>query len=250
MGSIQKQYTKEIRKRFGGYYATWTPDVPLKLGDIGLLNDNVFKRIDNLENLGIPFSIHRDNTKSSLEHASQGSVSQTFKLAGQAAPQGSMLKDADAGIIVDFLRERSVLFKINNVTSSSIDGIIGLGERILEMYHQKKWNKEWVLITELKEAESGTVLISNSSNGRIELKANVDVGAQVLDIADASLNLSVQRSKNMDVKIIANENLTPLFQLTAISKGGLKYCGKSTEISLPKEEEEYIFEQIFDEDWE
>ncbi len=222
MASAQGQYTNEMKKKFG-YYATWNPGVPLKLGDIGTFSDNVFTRLSNLTDRGIEFEIRPDETKTPLEHNSEGSVSVTTKLSGTVAPQGSVLTNLDAGIIVEFSKENSTLFKANNTTSPSIKDTIKLGEQVLKLYREGKWNKNWVIVTELVEAENATVIISNNSNSKIELKANANIDAPTFDIADAEFKFSTQFSKGLETKIISAEGLTPLF----------KVMGMKTRIFLP-----------------
>lgn len=222
MASAQRQYTNEMKRKFG-YYATWNPGVPLKLGDIGTLNNNVFNRLSNLSEREIEFEIRPDETKTPLEHNSEGSVSVTTKLSGTVAPQGSVLTNLDAGIIVEFSKENSTLFKANNTTSPSIKDKINLGEQVLKLYKEGKWNKNWVIVTELVEAENATVIISNNSNSKIELKANANIDAPTFDIADAEFKFSTQFSKGLETKIISAEGLTPLF----------KVMGMKTRIILP-----------------
>ncbi|MBK6545719.1 MAG: hypothetical protein IPG12_10680 [Saprospiraceae bacterium] len=222
MKSAQEQYTDEMKKKFG-YYATWNPGVPFKIGDIGTFNDNIFTRLSNLEDLGIEFDIRTDNTKTPLEHNSQGSVSITTKLSGTVSPQGSTLSNLDAGIIVEFSKENSTLFKANNTTSPSIKDSIKLGDQIIKLYRDGKWNKKWVIITELVHAENATVIISNSSNGKIELKANANIDAPTFDIANAEFKFTTQFSRGLETKIISAEGLTPLF----------KVMGMKTRIFLP-----------------
>ena len=222
MKSAQEQYTDEMKKKFG-YYATWNPGLPMKLGDIGTFNDNQFNCLSNIDNLGIEFEIRPDETKTTLEHNSKGSVCISTKLAGTIAPQGSVLTNMDAGIIVEFSKEYSTLFKAINTTTPSIKDKIKLGDEILELYKNGKWNKKWVVITELVEAENATILISNDSNGKIELKANSNIDALSLDIADAELKFSTQFSRGLNTNIICAEGLTPLF----------KVMGMKTRIFLP-----------------
>ena len=191
MASAKEQYTDEMKKKFG-YYATWNPGVPLKLGDIGTIKDNVFTRLSNLKQRGIEFEIREDETKTPLEHNSQGSVSITTKLSGTVAPQGSVLTNLDAGIIVEFSKKNSTLFKANNTTSPSIKDIIKLGNQIIMLYREGKWNKNWVIVTELVEAENATIIISNTSNSKSELKANANIEALTFDIADAEFKRAVE----------------------------------------------------------
>jgi len=215
MASAQKQYTNEMKNTFG-YYATWNPGVPLKLGDIGTFRNNVFTRISDLESFGIKFDIRADETKTPLEHNSQGSISTTTKLSGTVAPQGSVLTNMDAGIIVEFSKENATLFKANNTTSPSIKDTIKLGEQILKLFEEGRWNKNWVIITELVEAENATIIISNTANGKIELKANANIDAPTFDIADAAFHFSTQFARGLETKIISAERLTPLFKVMGL----------------------------------
>ena len=222
MASAHEQYTDEMKKRFG-YYATWNPGLPLKLGDIGIKRDNLFTKISDLESVGISFDIRTDENKTSIEHNSQGSVTVTTKLSGTVAPEGSVLTGADAGIIVEFGKKNSTMFKANNTTSPSIKDTIVLGKQIKKLYDAGKWNYKWVIITELIEAESASIIISNTSNGKIELKANANIDTMNFDIADAKFDFSTQFSRGLETKIISEEGLTPLF----------KIMGLKTRIFLP-----------------
>jgi len=47
----------------------------------------------------------------------------------------------------------------------------------------------------------------------VELKANANVGAKKLDIADVSLELGIAFEKNIETKIVAEQELTPLFKV-------------------------------------
>lgn len=215
MKGPQEQYTDELKNYFG-YYATWNPGLPLKLGYIGVLKDNVFTKISQLSERGITFEDEPDITPTDLEYNSKGNVSIMTKLSGTVAPQGSALTNADVGIIVEFGKESSTLFKANKTLTPTIKDTIKLGDQILKLYGDGKWNKNWVIITELVTAESATIVISNNTNGKIELKANANVNATKIDIADAKFEFSTQFSKGLDTKIVAEAGLTPLFKVMGI----------------------------------
>src|SRR5688572_12513976 len=211
----QEQYTDDLRKRFG-YYATWLPGTPLSLGDVGLVKDNVFTRVANIEDFKIKFEKLTDDSPDDLEYSSKGSVSVTAKLSGTVTPEGSSLGKLDAGFIVEFQNENSILFKANQAKIGLIKNTNTLGDQVLRLYEEGKWNKHWVVITELVKSESATILISNSANGKIELKANASVDAPKLDIADAKFELGAIFSKGLETKIIAQTGLTPLFKVKGI----------------------------------
>jgi hypothetical protein len=210
-----KKYTDELYKQFH-YFATWLPGAPLELGAIGILKNNEFTKVSNLKNEGIEFEIEDDVTKSDLEHATNGAVSITTKLSGTVPAAGSVLANADAGFTVEFSQENAILFKANGTLTPRINDQIKLGKEVIKRYEQGKWDKDWVIITELVKADSATIIISSSEKGKVELKAKADISTAKLDIADASLNLECTFSKDLSTKIITEQGITPLFKLSRI----------------------------------
>jgi len=215
MKGPQEQYSEEIKSKFG-YWATWLPSVPLSLGDIGIVNNGVFTRIASIEDFNLTFEIKENQTEDDLEYSSKGQVSISTKLSGTVSPQGSSLLDADAGFIVEFGNENSIYFKINESRVSLISNSQKLGHQIIDLYKSGKWNKHWAVITEIVKAESSTILISNSMNAKIELKANANINLAKLDIADAKFALGATFTKGLDTKIFSINGLTPLFKTQGI----------------------------------
>lgn len=213
--AVVRQYTNEMKKHFG-YYAIWNPGVPLSIGDVGTFKNKEFTRLSNLKDLGIEFDIRPDKTKTNMEYNSRGSVSMKTKLAGSAPLPGSSISELDAGIFVEFSKENSTLFKAKNTTSPSIKDIIKLSEQISRRYLEGTWDKRWVIITELIEAETSTIIISSKRNGKIDLKANAKLKATAFDIADAEFQFSPEAAYGLETKFITEKGLTPLFKAMAI----------------------------------
>lgn len=225
MQSPQKQYTNEMHRRFG-FFAVWTPSLPLALGDIGTFNGKKFIRFSSLKTkFGISPEPLLYDAPETLNFNSQGSVTVTTKIKGSRTLPGSALRDIDAGFIVEFSKTNSTLFKANGVLTHSINDRVTFDQQILDLFKQGKWDKQWAIITELMVADSATVLISNQSDSKIELKANANVDAVKLDIADASLDLSVVLTRSLETVIVAYKGLTPLFRTMKIKAPPLEKTG-------------------------
>ncbi len=252
MANVRKQYTDELNENFG-YFATWEPGTIREIGEVGILDDNEFIRETNLENLGIKFKVKKDKVKHELSYSSQGSVSVTQKLAGSTNAKASALAQADAGFIVEFAKGKSVLLKAVGVTTEQIDDQVALAQELLRLYKLKKWNKKWVVITELKIADSATIIISNTSNSKIELSAKADIGALNMNIANADLGLSVAFSSGINTEIIAKQHVTPLFRLKTVktsffSDDDVETAGIGTDSIEPEVESSFkkAFLNLFD----
>jgi hypothetical protein len=201
-----------------GYFATWEPGVPLNLGDVGVLDDDVFTRIGTLEQFQIPFTARRGNTPVNMKYASSDAVSIAFKAAGAAPMAGSSLANVDAGVTIEFTRKNAVAFEAIGCKSSSILDQIALGQTILQKYEADQWDSDWMVITELIAAQATTVIVSSSSGGKVELKASGDLGRSNLSIASLSASFQTTFSKNIDTQIVAAESLTPLFRVSTIHR--------------------------------
>lgn len=215
MRAIRKQYVRDLYQHFN-YYPTWFPGVPLKLGDIGVINKNEFTKISSLENEGIPFKINPDTSKMDLDFVSEGGVSITTKLSGSAKLPNSNLMEVDAGFSIDFKGKNATLFKLKGTLSPQISDKIALGEEVVKRYKKGDWNKDWVIVTELVQAESSTIIVSNSKDSKIELKANADLGTDKVEITDASAQFSIAFDRDVSLKFITEENLTPLFKAMGV----------------------------------
>jgi hypothetical protein len=219
MAKAWDQYTKEMFQKFG-YMATWTPGVQFELGDVGVVKDRLFTRITSLKNLGIDFKTREDKTEETQKHSSSGSVSILFKAAGKAPAVGSVLTQAEAGFTIDFKKSKSTVYEAVGCVAPMIDDQVAVGKRILEMYQQGTWNKDWAVITELVQAKSATVLISNSSSSKIELSASGTFTGGAASLADVNAKLEMAFSKDMMTTLISQAGLTPLFKARAVKSNG------------------------------
>ncbi|HLF63265.1 MAG TPA: hypothetical protein VI603_05920 [Saprospiraceae bacterium] len=213
-----KQYLNEINNRFQ-YRATWEPNKTLAIGDIGILEKGIFSLRSTLAKENIPPTIRTDENEGSMKYTSEGAVDITAKLSGQTSMPQSGLAQGDAGITIQFKKQDAVVFQINGSRTHQIENTGEIEREVLQRFRENKWPKDWVIITELVQAKEATILISNSKDSKIELKANANVhAASDLDIADAQLQFGVVAKRGIATEIIAKEGITPLYRVSGIKK--------------------------------
>ena len=218
--SIERIYTDELAKEFG-YYATWMPGVPVKLGQIGVLDKNVFTPVSSLENFKVRFGIMRDRTKNDFKYSSAGAVTISQKLSGEAA-KGTKLGKADAGIIIEFNKNNAIYFRAVGTSNDYIADKLTLGKTILDLYKKGEWKKEWVIITQIVDADKATILISKEKGAKMEFKAKADLKAAELDIANVDFSSENSFSTSLSFKIVAKAGINPLFKVMGIKDGWFK----------------------------
>lgn len=197
------------------YRATWLPNAHLELGDVIVIKRHRVRKVSDLKSLKVEFEIEEDPTPGDLELISSNDVNVTFKPEGSIV-DGSSLLEAHAGFIVTFEGKRGFTFRANGTRENSIKDTIALREPILNLYKQGKWDKNFVIVTSLVEAESGTVIIAIEREAKIELKANGEVDLEKINLADLKAELQATFSRGIHTKIIADEGSTPLYKVQGI----------------------------------
>lgn len=213
----QQRYTRELYERFG-YLGSWTPGTPHALGDVGVVTGNVFSRLSSLNSLQIGFDIRPDRSEEVLWHASESGVTTMFKAAGAAAPAGTSLPTAKAGVAIEFKAGGGVVFVARGCRTTSIEDQIALGDILVSRYRAGAWELDRAVVTELVSAESITVLVSESSGGRVELVAEANAELNTWNLADASAGLTINASSSMHTQIVAQGAVTPLLRVRRIQR--------------------------------
>ena len=217
MVAISKQYAREMNEKFG-YFATWLPNVRLKLGDIGIIREQVFEPVSSLEQLGIAFALDRDRQAADLDYTSSDAVSIEAKASATAHDPAATPATADGSISISFSRAEAVVFQASGCVTSRIADVKSLGEEILSRYHRDAWDPDHVVVTDLITAAGGTILISNGQNAHIDLALRGGVGSAMAKLAEANANVTVTRAVGIGTRIVAAAGLTPLFKVAGVKR--------------------------------
>ena len=254
MANAAQFYLKEIREKSVGYRPNWEPNKPLRIGDIGILEDNVFTVMGSLEKMGIPMEVRIDDKAGEVwDLSSENGVEVKTKAKGQANSATPALKEMDAGFHIEFKKENSILFRINGYKSHLIENLMNISKEIKKQYENGDWDEEWVVINELIEADNATIMMSSEGGVSVGLKAKADIGLAQLDVADANLELGVDSRGKLALSIVGKEGITPLYRAVGIKKsffGFGKTSVKSRDLGSllggeeVEKEEENPFEEI------
>ncbi len=161
-------YMEEMHQRFG-YLATWLPNTPVRLGDIGILRRDRFEYVTTLADLNIQYTSTSASQAVDLEYTSSGSVELEFSSAASG--------DTGAGhyggsVHLRFLRENAVLFAASCCAPVQLSNTHEVGKAVLEKYQAGTWDRNWTVVTEVIDAGASTILISEQASGELTLVAN------------------------------------------------------------------------------
>jgi hypothetical protein len=213
MSDLALLYTRALYDNFHPLYANWEPSKPVELGDYGLLQGRLFIYIGNVKDRGLKFDTRTGTRKDQKIFSSKGTTQIKFNAKGAGGQAGA---SARATLEVTFSSEDAVFFNAAECSYSMIRDKDALGQRVMQQYRAGKWDKRWAVITDLVEGGATTLAVSGSQSASIVFEAGARVNA--IDLADASVGLSVKTATNVGYQVVAAQGLTPLFGLSKIQR--------------------------------
>jgi hypothetical protein len=137
----------------------------------------------------------------------------TFQGTGSAPIQGV---PALAGIDVQFGDEGSFIFDALGCVDQSIRNQAKLEDDLRVALAEEKWKLPWLVVTHTVEAQSATILISNSGNSQLKLAANGNLAAAQQSLAHLDAKLAVTDQSGDVTKLIGGRGLTLMYRLSAL----------------------------------
>ena len=214
--STSKTYTKALKDHLN-YSATWLPNVKLSLGDVGILSNYEFIYQTNLKNLGITFESAPAGPPANYSYISSNDVTRSLKLSGKAPIPGSMLTEADAGISFSFHKKDAVVFLATKCAVQLIADQDQLKRDIFNSYEDKAWDRNYVVISELVNAESTSIVISEGENAQYDLQAKAGL-VPAFEAINVKGSFSVVNESQIGFNCIAESGMTPLFRCLGVRK--------------------------------
>ncbi len=200
-GSYCKDTFKNIK-----YRATWLPNLPIKLGDFGRFDDNVFQKFGNIRDHGIQFTAELGVPTDNQEWQSAGANVSHFEIG-----MGGFI---NAGVQFTFGKKYDFYLLAANCQLSVMNSLAEVQATVKEMFRQKKF-KDMHFVTEVLTAESSNVVISLDKNAELAIEAK-DNTLSKLDLKVPNAAFDIKKNSKIGHTTIASQGLTPLFQTVKV----------------------------------
>ncbi|PRY16400.1 hypothetical protein CLV24_101245 [Pontibacter ummariensis] len=207
-----KVYLREMRREFG-YIPTWEPTRQIILGSVGVFKKNIFTRLSELKDFGIGFEMESDQQPGILEYSSPNGFAITTKVADASPIPGSSIPQDKAGLIIDFSRDNTIIFRANGASTPTIRDLSHVQSEVIRLYKEGKWDKNWSVVTEAVYADRCTLLISTHRNAKAELVASGNFDLSDIDLANEIFHSNQHSFRGLVVNLVARQSISPLFKL-------------------------------------
>lgn len=244
-----KNYQKDIYKK-AKLRTNWELSKNLNLGDVGYFNDGEFVMQTTLKNLGIDFKVRKGIKQDKLDLSStEGlNIHPKFNLSGDAKVVDL---NAEAIFDIEFTKAKSYIFKASGIRTDVISNITAVGKEVIKRFQAEDWDKDLVIISEIKTADAVSILISGESGTNTKISATGNLNIKELDIAKADIGLEASSNKKLALEVLGKAGTNPLFKIMGLEKSLLgslfhrkqKIVSRSVSLN-PESSQEFSEEEI------
>jgi hypothetical protein len=218
---VSQHYVKEIKEQTG-YTATWFPWVSVSPGDVGTISsDYGYQPLTTLKQMGIPFDVASGDVQADFDYASKDNVAISINILGDAPMAGTAISEAQGSVSIKFGKGNATVFRITDCKSAVIKDQAAIRDEVLRRFESKQWNEDTVIVTETVTAK-GTIIVSSGDNAQIDFAVKGSVGTPEFNLANMGGKFQITNESQIAIKIVAKENITPLFKISGIKKSFLK----------------------------
>ncbi|MEU2110281.1 hypothetical protein [Streptomyces sp. NPDC019507] len=210
-------YRKAVRGSWGkSWWLAWPITERISVGDVLHNVDGHVRRAGTLEDRGVTYVDRPGNPHADVLHDAGGSASVRFKPAGVAVEGFSALAAAELGAAVEFSRSHSALVVYKGLQEQAVADEKALAAALIDLTWQT-WDDSLLAVTQVVSAQSGTLLISESSGASVEFRLQAGLGQAPFGIADLAGGASILRHRGVSEKW-AGAECTPFFRVVRLRK--------------------------------
>lgn len=193
-------YIRAVHEKFD-YLANWLPNSPLAVGDVGWWTPGGFRKDTTLRALGLGHRPRRSKMPGALEH---DSVEEVKALAGAEA--------GGATLRLGFAKGGGFVFRAAGCTVEAIDDFDALSVEMLDLFHDRIWKKDWVVVDSIVHVERARIIVSEGADAGLDLAGPADLSGML----DAQVEVVAQRGSV--TKFLGDAGLVPLFRARRVTR--------------------------------
>ncbi len=193
------------------YFANWLPIEPVKIGDIGYLEGKMFIHQLNISDLGYSLSgieVKNNIVDQNLSYKSKFQIENNISAKAQLAGVKTQFK-------LSFEDKNAVYIKTSGCILRRYSNKKELGDFVKKCFKEGKWEKDWVIVTDVVESANTTIIVSEDSGTNITFSVDATT-TNITDELMADASLKVVASQNIGYSLVQKNNITPFFILSRL----------------------------------
>jgi hypothetical protein len=206
-----------------GLFTTWLPTDIRRVGEYGTIRDGRFVSEGSLDRRGVQFSVETAGA-----HPSRLGFSDRVRFHATGSGSAKLEHGNQVGaaaIAIDMEKKGAFVYQLQNIATQAPadkhDFYAQLGD--LVMSGKIHWDEDtFVLVEEVRHAESAAIIVLESDSGKIVLHGNMSGAIQdesAAPLAQAGGKIAAEVERGSIFHAVGETSITPLIQLTSLTFG-------------------------------
>ncbi|RZB13668.1 hypothetical protein StrepF001_42855 [Streptomyces sp. F001] len=140
----------------------------MELGDVGTFPSHNWTKFTTLEDLGLKAKPDDVGVEGDIEYTSSEGVTRSAGLTRSGVT--TMAVEARGDASYTFARKGAFVLRTRDATVHRLAGLDAVERHVLDLYQQKKWQPDWVVITEVLIGGPSLVLVSAGRTGEATVR--------------------------------------------------------------------------------
>jgi hypothetical protein len=227
----------------------------MAVGRVGrFLGNKLFDPETSLGSYGIPVHVEDSPAGSEvLSHTTAGVIEFSFAVGGKVPDLVSGLVDAEARVTISFGREHGIAFRASGLRYWTMQDQPKMARNVAYLLKRGEWGRDWHIVTQVVEADSASILISQTASAEVELALGASAKVSGIDLLGVELKPRVVRQTEMSTIVVNEGGLVPLFKAKRVKRtlfGNVKLKAGFGPADIPNIEnldDEELERELFDE---
>jgi len=149
MADAYLTYKKAMLDVWQGWWITWPLSMRVGLGNVYDTTGDVLRPAGTLAEKEISFRVSSGAPSDDFTYDSNGSAVVRFKPAGSSVEGFQSLATADAGALVEFRKDSSILVVYRDLNQRGISDARDVATELVHRYWQGRWSKELLIVAQV-----------------------------------------------------------------------------------------------------
>lgn len=225
MGGSYDAYKAAMADPWKRWWVTWPLTARIRVGDVFSTSGGTLSTGGDLRGRGVDFARQRGTAPADFTYDSGGTITITFKAAGDTPTGFSALAKADAGALVQFGHGSSALVIYSGLSQEGFSDSGAVAADLTRLYWDGHWDETLVVVRDVVSARAGTVLVATAGNASAELHAAVSANAGPFTLVDLAGDISFARSTHLGLQW-SGRKIMPFYRVVRLKKS---WTGKIAE---------------------
>lgn len=222
--ALPNDFNKALHRE-AGFYAAWFPiTMPFAIGDYGLIEGGVFRKIGSLNNLrrdGFDVQILTAQGRPTTTNFMSEGISTVKMVAGATVPE-LPAANVEAKLVYEFHKKNSFIVKAREINVEQMQNIEEVARQLALMRRESKWSHRYRVVSATYTGQNCLVLLASEAGTHVEFVAAASALKQ-LDLGDVQVRPSISFSSSRILHNIGDTGVLglDLFKLSFFT-GGVK----------------------------